>query len=844
MDFPIYAYLKPQEGKPDKDCLLSNHTFLAGRNLIYRDETVDGKCKFVFLHNVKEAERYYNAVKDLHRFPRLSCYTLTCAPRKICLDLDMPVVEGAEGMEEEEAMEIYINCKEQLAAFMAIYHADTAFIEEDVWTYSRHRPGKWSFRIISPYVLQDKIEQDWMIEQLRDMMGLFGENRKILDKYGAFMQSPDNYKVVDGKAYCMRWDRDLNEKPDEPEFNECQMTLFDVKDKKFGEYMILKRIAPKVEKTLDQQKLEGDVQDVLKIVRANKGLEWAEVGVVNDKGFIPLTRTSPSVCPIHERVHDHIDGYLFVTKTRDILQGCYCPDPPAEGVQKCVKVGEVAGPEEPRMYYSDYTKFQELTKTGGKKDWAMATMNRWVKDSLAFVDNEGNHFIMTYNRKWCHKSKTSTEHYETLKPIKLLQNLDLAVNILNPYYDEGKPISKTNAVHAYHNLSEYVTYCMKNRTNLMRTYSGVCFEPYTGTPPELGGNLNLFTSYAITSHKPTRAVDFSKTKTFAHWRDAFCDGNEETFQYLIKYLAQRVQDPGERPDVAIVIQSDQGMGKDLMRRLMTKIFGTQYILAYQNIGLFFKNFNTEQCGKIMTFLNEVSDRGDHFNKHDQFKGEITKDDIRVEPKGMEVYNVNHCSAYIAFSQHEGCLYVENSCRRLCMLKANNEHANDHAYFLPMWDEMHDNDVVYGAYEYLMGVDLSEFTIRNFPMTNYKKEQLVRNLSAPIKFMIEMGQASIGKNPDRRFEHQGSIQCSDGVIMCRAPALWDAFNKWCDEAHVVSKHTRMTFYEALNKVGIAKKTSPFKMGADHLVKGYRMTAAELEVIIGDHLKLKTFSLTQA
>lgn len=845
--FKTYKYLNVKDGevRDAKDCLLLNHTYYAGQNVIYRDETVENQSKFVFLNDAKEAERYYNYVKKEYRYPRLSCYVMQGAPRKICLDLDMEVndPDHEEPLDMNTATSIYNDTIDALKLFMKTYHSDKIFTDDDIWTYTRHRPDKFSFRVISPYVLLDKNEQDHMIDALRDMMCLVDDDRKMIDKYGVFMQSPMNYKVVDGHAYRMDWNVDLNTKPDEPTFAECQMALFTLQDGKFGEDLVLKRIAPRRTKSEQQMKIEVEMKEVLDVVMQIEDFkDWATVGVINDLGFIPLIRNKPSHCPIHDRLHTNMDGYLKVMPDGNIFQGCHVTDAPAPNCKKYIKIGEVkaVNNDEPKLTYPEYKRFQHLVD-GKKQDWHPRDINKWVKDALVYIDNGGNEFILTLNSRTTYTDndeKINTTYYETLKPHKLLKNLDLSVNILNPLFDATKPISNDNKIYWFNNLAEYVKYSMANRTNLMYTYNSVTFRPYAGRDaPNLGDSLNLFTGYSILNHKPTRRVEFIGTKTFAHWRDAFCSADDKVFDYFIKYFAHRVQFPHKRPDVAMIIQSDQGLGKDLMRLFMTKIFGESYILTYQNIGLFFKNFNVEQSGKILTFLNELADKGAHFAKHDQFKGEITKDVIRVEPKGMEVYNVNHCSGYVGFTQQENCLYVENSDRRLFMIKADNTHANDHAYFAHIIDEMNDLDVIHGAYEYFMNIDLSKFIVRNFPMTDFKKEQLIRNLPAPIKFLMDVGRAANGGD-DHKFVNNANVYLKSNEIKVRAPDMWSMFEEWCDEEKANSRYTKTSFYEQLDKLGLTR--TAFRMGSG-LIKGYSTSVLQLEELIGKHIKHPDFKI---
>src|SRR5258708_38925181 len=61
-----------------------------------------------------------------------------------------------------------------------------------------------------------------------------------------------------------------------------------------------------------------------------------------------------------------------------------------------------------------------------------------------------------------------------------------------------------------------------------------------------------------------------------HICDVICSGNEEHFQYLIKWMAYGVQHP-ERPiGVAIALRGEEGAGKGFLWRNYGKLFGKHF----------------------------------------------------------------------------------------------------------------------------------------------------------------------------------------------------------------------------------------------------------------------------
>ena len=120
----------------------------------------------------------------------------------------------------------------------------------------------------------------------------------------------------------------------------------------------------------------------------------------------------------------------------------------------------------------------------------------------------------------------------------------------------------------------------------------------------------------------------------------------------------------------------QGTGKDTWTTLLSKIIGIEYYLQISNVDAFFKNFNKSQECKLLTKINELSDKGSHFEKHNELKEKITATHVTIEPKGFDSYTIDHISRYYAFSNKENILIVEESDRRFLMIKTNNEMANN------------------------------------------------------------------------------------------------------------------------------------------------------------------------
>ena len=117
-----------------------------------------------------------------------------------------------------------------------------------------------------------------------------------------------------------------------------------------------------------------------------------------------------------------------------------------------------------------------------------------------------------------------------------------------------------------------------------------------------------------------------------------------------------------------------------MAIFMGRLLGQDHVITFADVSTYFGNFNSEQANKILKIFEEVSEKGDAFHKHDRLKGDQTKTHDRIEPKGIDAYNIRHCAQYWYYTNHESALFIENNDRRHTMHRSNSRMANKIDYF--------------------------------------------------------------------------------------------------------------------------------------------------------------------
>ena len=100
---------------------------------------------------------------------------------------------------------------------------------------------------------------------------------------------------------------------------------------------------------------------------------------------------------------------------------------------------------------------------------------------------------------------------------------------------------------------------------LAKRYSALVYAPGEGS--EVNGGLNLWRGFGV---KP---VPGSWTLMKAHILDVLADGDEAVADYIIRWAAWAVQNPGNQAEVALVFKGGKGVGKGMFGRSMARLFG-------------------------------------------------------------------------------------------------------------------------------------------------------------------------------------------------------------------------------------------------------------------------------
>jgi phage/plasmid-associated DNA primase len=286
------------------------------------------------------------------------------------------------------------------------------------------------------------------------------------------------------------------------------------------------------------------------------------------------------------------------------------------------------------------------------------------------------------------------------------------------------------------------------------------------------------------------------------------------------------------------LQSAPGAGKDIFGKFIASVIGEHHSMTFGDMSQFCQKHNSEQAGKLFIRLNEISDKGINLNNHNLLKNKTTEEEIRIEPKGLEPYNLKNYARYMLFTNNLNSIYLENNDRRYVLIQANNDNANNYDYFTPIYNEVIDKKVLLSAFKYFSTYNIADFRPNVIPVTKYRNEQVLNNLSNVYIFLSELLNGDFDYNNE--FMQNGEhIDIEVGKhIKVSLSGLFNLYQKYCKQNCINSVVQNKLFKQKLQTLGI--KYSRFRITGER-IRGYSITRSEFENLMQKFTNNPSYSI---
>lgn len=218
-------------------------------------------------------------------------------------------------------------------------------------------------------------------------------------------------------------------------------------------------------------------------------------------------------------------------------------------------------------------------------------------------------------------------------------------------------------------------------------------------------------------------------------------GDEDSYQYLLKWFAHKVQFPGMKTEVALVFYSEtEGTGKTSIAESIMKGFlmdmSKSLMLATDTINDVIGKF-ANAGERLWVVLNEAN-MGDIVGKTNPLKSFITDTTFHRERKGVDSEQVDNIAELIFTTNNANAVKVSPTDRRYMIFEADSTHANDPVYFRPIHKALKDPTIMRSLFEMFKNIDIADFhPSTHRPRSNIYKEFLHNSLSTVQRFFIHL-----------------------------------------------------------------------------------------------------------
>jgi hypothetical protein len=219
-----------------------------------------------------------------------------------------------------------------------------------------------------------------------------------------------------------------------------------------------------------------------------------------------------------------------------------------------------------------------------------------------------------------------------------------------------------------------------------------------------------------------------------YMKDILCSGNEDSYNYLLKWIANMLH--GNKNKSCVYLKGVQGVGKStLFLFLKEHVIGKLLCLSTGSDPIRTK-FNEMLGGKLLVCFEEL----ENFSKAEwesissRLKDMITNDSINLQNKCTKSYETTNINNYMLCSNNDAV--KDDDGRRYFILDISSKRQGDHTYYSKLYKDCFTSEVGQAFFNYVYGMDIRGFNSQIIPITQSKKDAYSKRLDNVYKFIKE------------------------------------------------------------------------------------------------------------
>ena len=212
--------------------------------------------------------------------------------------------------------------------------------------------------------------------------------------------------------------------------------------------------------------------------------------------------------------------------------------------------------------------------------------------------------------------------------------------------------------------------------------------------------------------------------------------NEEHTNWILDYVANMVQRPEKKTQVAVSLYGEEGCGKGIIFEFFRKeVLGSfcSFQTATPENDLFGR-FANGALHRVFIQVDEVKSLHEH---NDKLKDFITNETLNYEKKGKDTIVVRNISNLLLTSNNENALTVSSTDRRFALFRCSSIYRGNREYFNELGKHLRNPQVARAFFQFLMLRDLSMYPYdfqSSRPITEYYKETQLAGIPVIARFL--------------------------------------------------------------------------------------------------------------
>ncbi|WP_288843524.1 DUF5906 domain-containing protein [uncultured Deefgea sp.] len=237
----------------------------------------------------------------------------------------------------------------------------------------------------------------------------------------------------------------------------------------------------------------------------------------------------------------------------------------------------------------------------------------------------------------------------------------------------------------------------------------------------------------------------------------------EIYNWILKWLAYPIQNPGAKMQTALVLHGPQGTGKNLFFDAIQTIYG-EYGLTVDQAALE-DNHNDWAGKKLFLIADEVVAQQEMHHIKNRLKNFVTCRTIRINPKHVTAHTESNHVNVVFLSNEAKPIVLERDDRRYCVVYAPKKM--EAKYYASIAAEIEAGGVA-ALHDFLLQVDLTDFNTNSKPpMTLAKQDLIALSLEGWERFAVLWSGGDLN--------HIGILD-----EPCDVDTLYQAYRSWSEQ----------------------------------------------------------------